>query len=68
MSSQVKELTNLPKLLKPTDVKKYLNIGSDKLYELLRQKNFPSLKIGCRFYIIEDEFIEWLNKQTKKSY
>lgn len=61
-------MENLPKLLKPADIKKYLNIGSDKLYYLLRQKNFPSFKVGCRFYIIESDFLEWMKKQTKKSY
>lgn len=61
------DINNLPKLLKPKDIKKYFKIGKDKLYELLKDRTFPSVKVGRYYYVLEDEFIEWLNKQTKKS-
>ena len=61
------EMNNLPKLIKPNELKNYFGIGKDKLYELLKDRTFPSVRIGRYYYVIEDEFIEWLSKQTKKS-
>ncbi len=64
------QINNLPKLLTPQDLKKYfvqnnIKMGNDKLYALLKQKDFPSFKIGSNYYIIEKDFIEWMTKQTK---
>ena len=33
---------------------------------MVRRKDFPALKIGKRFYIIENKVDEWLNKQAEK--
>lgn len=61
------EQNNLPNLLAAKDVKKYLKCGNEKLYKLLKQKTFPSLRIGGKWYIIEDKFIDWMELQTKKA-
>jgi len=57
---------NLPKLLTPKDVQAYLHIGDAKLYNLMKQKNFPSFRLGRQYYILEDKFIEWMEMKTKK--
>lgn len=41
-------------------------IGKDKIYELVRRKDFPALKLGGRYYIIENKINEWLSKQSEK--
>lgn len=41
------------------------HISTEKAYELARLKNFPSIKVGNRFYINKDKAIEWLNTQHK---
>ncbi len=41
-------------------------IGLDKIYNLVRRKDFPSLRIGGRYYILVDKVDEWLNKQAEK--
>lgn len=57
---------NLPVLLSAEQVKRYLHLGNEKLYELLRRRDFPSFQIGKPYYILQDEFIEWVKNQTKK--
>jgi excisionase family DNA binding protein len=41
-------------------------IGIDKIYELVRRKDFPALKIGGRYYILENKVDEWFSKQAEK--
>ncbi len=41
-------------------------IGLMKVYELVRKKDFPSLKIGGRYFILENKLDEWFNKQADK--
>lgn len=60
------ENSNLPKLLKPKEVGEYLQIGSHTLYALMRQKSFPSFKLGSRFYVREDKLIEWMDMKEQK--
>lgn len=58
--------TELPKLLTPKEVGEYLHIGQNKLYDLMKRRDFPSIHLGGRWYIIEPKFIEWMEQQTKK--
>ncbi|MDD4699133.1 MAG: helix-turn-helix domain-containing protein, partial [Oscillospiraceae bacterium] len=62
-----KDTNKLSKLLTPAEVRDYLHLGNNKLYELLRRKDFPSFQIGSRFYIIEDDFADWMASQCKKN-
>ena len=58
--------SELPKLLRPKDIKEYYKIGDVKLQELLNRRDFPSFRLGRDWFIIEDKFIEWMAQQTKK--
>lgn len=56
----------LPKILTAKDIKEYLHIGDQKLYELLKQRDFPSFRVdGGDYKILEDDFIEWMRKRSK---
>ncbi len=57
---------NLPNLLTPKEVQEYLHIGNNTLYNLLSQKDFPSFRLGKRYYIFEDKFLEWMDMKSKK--
>lgn len=61
----VENKKELPILLTAKEIKSYLHIGNDKLYELLNRKDFPSFKIGNKNYVIQTKFIEWIEKQSK---
>ena len=60
------------KLITPQELYKYLNkdrrevVGIHAAYKLVRRKDFLALKIGGRFYIIENKVDEWFNKQAEK--
>ena len=41
-------------------------IGLATVYKLVKQKDFPSVRIGGRFYVIEDKVSEWLQSLTGK--
>lgn len=41
-------------------------IGLSTIYKLVKQKDFPSVKIGGRFFVIEDKVSEWLQNLTGK--
>ena len=36
------------------------SIGINKLYALVREDGFPSVKIGGRYYVLADKVNEWL--------
>lgn len=58
----------LPNLLTAKDIKKYLGIGNETLYNLLNERDFPAFRIsGGEYRILEDEFIDWMRKNCKKS-
>ena len=58
----------LPKLITAKEVKAYLNIGDDTLYKLLKSRDFPACRIneGREYEIIEEDFIEWMQKKCKQ--
>lgn len=47
-------------------LQEYLNCGHDLAYQLVRRRDFPSFRIGKFFYIKKAEFVNWLEKESKK--
>lgn len=43
----------------------YLQISETTCYALVRRRDFPSVKIGGQYRIIEDKLNDWLEKQSK---
>lgn len=41
-------------------------IGLSTVYSLVKQKDFPSVKIGGRFFVIEEKVKDWLESLTGK--
>lgn len=61
----------LPELITPKEVKAYLGCNDVTLYALLKQKDFPSFRVGKRFYINRERFIKWMERKEhseKKCY
>ena len=50
------------------DVQKILGCGINRAYDIVKQKDFPKIKIGSRYYIPKNEFETWLEKYTMKEY
>ena len=56
----------LPMYLTVMDVAELLGISRDSDYELVREQNFPKLKIVAgRIIIPRDRLLEWLDEQTR---
>jgi len=59
-------------LITPQKLYEYLNkdkkeiIGIHAVRALAKRKDFPALKIGGKYYIIENKVDEWFNKQAEK--
>ena len=58
---------NNNQILHPKDIKNHLNIGNDKMQKLLHTPGFPVIKIGKRYYIPEQEYYKWLQKNVGNS-
>lgn len=59
-------VSNLPNLLSARDVKKYLGCNDANVYALLKQRDFPSFRIGKKYYVDEGKFIEWMSRVSKQ--
>ena len=56
----------MPLFLTVMDVANLLGISRASAYELVRQENFPKLKIvQGRIIIPRDRLLEWLDEQTR---
>lgn len=56
----------LPMYLTVMDVADLLGISRVSAYELVREQNFPKLKIVAgRIIIPRDRLLEWLDEQTR---
>ena len=55
----------LPLFLNAELVSKTLGIAPSSAYELMHEKNSPTLRIGSRMVVPKDKFIEWVVQHTK---
>lgn len=62
--SNLKSLDELPMFLNAEDISEALGIAISTTYELMKQKGFPSLKIGRRYVVERENFIEWVQKNS----
>ncbi len=61
-----KSKEELPMFLTVMDVANFLGISRASAYELVREENFPKLKIvQGRTIIPRDRLLEWLDEQTR---
>lgn len=62
--SVYKSYDDLPLFLNTETIAKLLGISISSSYELMHEKNFPSLKIGSRLLVSKEKFSEWIDKKT----
>ena len=53
------------KILNSKEIQEKLRIGESTLYQLLRSTDFPSYKLGKKYYASEEAIDNWINKQNK---
>ena len=58
---------DLPVTLSADDMSKFLGISKCSCYALFKRDDFPTIKIGSRLLVSRERFIEWLEKQTRRT-
>lgn len=53
-------------LLTAKDIQNRLSMSSKTAYKLICTKGFPSIKIGKRYYVPEEDFNKWIEKNIGK--
>lgn len=53
-------------MLTVKEVSEALGIGINQAYALVKQEDFPSMKINQQFFIPKEEFYEWINNNVNK--
>lgn len=64
--SVYKSYDELPVMLNVEIVKNVLGISLTSAYELMHEKDFPSMKVGSRIVVPKDKFREWVEKRSSK--
>lgn len=63
--SKYKSYDELPLFLNAETVAVVLGIAPSSAYELMHEAGFPILKIGNRMVIPKEQFIRWVEENTK---
>ena len=58
--SVYKSYDELPLMLNAETLAKVLGVAPSSAYELMHEKDFPTLKIGNRLVIPKEDFIAWV--------
>jgi len=62
--SVYKSYDELPLFLNAETVAKVLGVSPSSGYELMHEKDFPTLKIGNRIVVPKEQFINWVRQNT----
>lgn len=49
-------------LITPKEAKELLGVGTNAIYQLCKDDNFPSISLGGRIYINKNKLQEWADK------
>lgn len=64
---EIKNFDALPAILQAKHLAEVMGISIPKVYELMNDKDFPSVKVGKKRIIVpKDAFVSWLCKHTSK--
>ena len=59
-----KSYDDLPLFLNAAMVSQVLGISAASSYELMHEKEFPSLRIGSRLIVPKEKFRQWVEEKT----
>ena len=62
--SQYQSYDELPLFLNARMVADTLGVSPSSGYELMREPDFPALKIGSRVVVPKEKFIAWVERKT----
>ena len=59
-----KTYNELPMFINVPALSKLFGISQSSCYELMHEKDFPSLRIGSRIVVPRDKLIEWIEARV----
>ena len=65
--SNYKTYDELPLFLNAETVANVLGIAMSSTYELMKEKDFPALRVGNRLIVPKEKFITWVEMKTEVS-
>ena len=63
--STYKNYDDLPLFLNAAMVAQVLGVAPSSAYELMHEKDFPTLRVGSRMVVPKEKFIEWVEQHMK---
>lgn len=63
--SNYKSYEELPLFLNAETVAGVLGIAMSSAYELMKEKDFPALRVGNRLIVPKEKFVLWVEKKTE---
>ena len=63
--STYKTYDDLPLFLNAATVARVLGVAPSSAYELMHEKDFPTLRVGSRMVVPKEKFIEWGEQHMK---
>ncbi len=63
IQSNVKKYEDLPMFLNAKNVAELLGVSVASGYELMHEKDFPTLRIGSRIVVPRDKLMEWIEQR-----
>ena len=66
LESIINNYDELPLFLNAKNLSKVLGLSESSVYELMHEKDFPSLCIGSRLVVPKEHFKNWVDEQIGK--
>lgn len=60
-------MDDMEKLLTIKDVQEHLQLGRNRVYQLIKIDSFPKIKIGNTYRIPKREYLEWVQNNIGKT-
>ena len=61
---QCKSYDDLPLFLNAELVSQVLGVSISTTYEMMREPDFPVLRVGSRMMVSKEKFIQWVEEQS----
>ena len=62
--TEYRDFAELPLLLSVPELAGVLGISRSGAYELVKERGFPTLKIGSRILIPRDKLVAWIDRKS----
>lgn len=56
-------ITDLPDVFGPRELARFLGVQQAMGYELVKRRDFPSIRLGVKYLIYKQSFLDWLKEQ-----